>query len=131
MIHLALVDDRLVTIKEVSDKFQVSRHHLMKVVNKLALEGLIVSLQGRGGGIKAAFPASEVSVGQVVRKMEPSLQLIDCDGVECPISSACHLRPVLREATQAFVKVLDNYTIADVVKNKPVLLNLLQIDTEL
>ncbi len=124
MMHLAINTSELSTIKDISEKYNISKNHLMKVVNKLASLGYIESTQGRGGGISLAVMPEEIVVGDIVRAMEVTLDIIDCSGSQCPLLPACLLKGVLNEATTAFLKVLDQYTIADLVRNKPQLLKL-------
>lgn len=125
LMYLAITDDELSTIKEISERYCVSRNHLMKVVNRLATLGYIKSSQGRGGGIALALPAEEIAVGDIVRAMEQTLNMIDCEGTGCPLTPACLLKGVLNEAATAFLKSLDGYSIADLVKNRPQLIRLI------
>jgi len=128
MMHLAIIGDELSTINEVSELYNVSKNHLMKVVNKLATLGYVKSAQGRGGGISLAVSAKEIGVGDIVRAMESSLNVIDCEKAKCPIRSACFLKRVLTEASSVFLKSLDQYTIADLVRNKPQLEKIIYSD---
>lgn len=48
----------------------------------------------------------------------------------CVISPACRLKVALHEATQAFLDVLDNYTLADIATNSMVLSQLLDMRDE-
>ena len=125
LMFLALKNSTLSTIPEISKKFNISRNHLMKVVNELAGRGYVKSLQGRGGGVKLAYPAADITVGMIIREMEASLDLIDCDTSPCPIRSACELKIAVNKATDSFLRVLDDYTIADLVKPQKQLVNLL------
>lgn len=127
MMHLALISGEKVTIKEVSEIYRLSKHHLMKVVNKLAALGFITSAQGRGGGISSAKPPSEITVGAIVRAMEPSLNLIDCEANDCPIINVCSLSNILADASEIFLKYLDSYTIEDLIHNRIQILDLLSV----
>ena len=125
MIHLAIIQPNQATIKDISEKYKVSRNHLMKVVNKLVTHELIGATQGRGGGIRLINSPESIRVGDVVRVMESTDDLIDCAGSGCPITPACKLKHVLKESTQAFLAVLDGYTIKDITENKSVLIQLI------
>ncbi len=119
----ALDQDQTATISEVADFYQISRNHVMKVVYNLAQKNYIHSIRGKGGGIKLARPGKEIRIGQVVRDMEPNLHLVECFNPEakntCSIISDCRLIPVLREASNLFMSVLDRYTLASLVEEKP------------
>jgi len=90
----------------------------MKVVHRLAGLGYIESTQGRGGGITLAMAPHDIIVGQVVRHTEATLEVIDCAANNCPLTPGCLLKRALNKATKAFIDTLDEYTIADLVKNR-------------
>jgi Rrf2 family nitric oxide-sensitive transcriptional repressor len=132
LIYLAADPDHLATIDEIARRYGISRAHLMKVVHQLGLRGYVETVRGRGGGLRLARAPERIGVGEVVRATEENLALVECldaapGGSECVIESACGLRPVLREALAAFLRVLDGYTLADLVtRRRAPLLALLQ-----
>ena len=120
LMLLALEPDELHTIEEVARRYRISRNHLMKVAQTLVQEGFIDSLRGRGGGLRLAKPAARINLGTVIRKTEDSLALVECFDAErnnCIVSPACGLRGPLEQALAAFFKVLDGYSLADLVAN--------------
>ncbi|MGI9285706.1 MAG: Rrf2 family transcriptional regulator [Pseudomonadales bacterium] len=125
MMHLSLEPNQLDTIKDIAERYHVSRNHLVKVVHQLVNLGYLQSVQGRGGGITLAKPASKINVGKVVRQMEKSLNVIDCVAENCPLTPSCILKRAVNEATKSFLQVLDTYTVADLVKNRTQLLRLI------
>lgn len=119
LLYLAHKQDQMVTISELADFYKVSRNHLVKVVHNLGLQGYIVTTRGKNGGLKLARPASEIVVGDVVRKMEPDFELLECFNEatdHCVITRACSLKSVLVTARDNFLAMLDRYTIADAIK---------------
>ncbi|MDS4014011.1 MAG: Rrf2 family transcriptional regulator, partial [Candidatus Accumulibacter sp.] len=118
LIYLGSNTDRLVTIQEISDRFAVSRNHLMKVVNALIRAGFVEGLRGKGGGLRLARPPRQIVVGEVVRQMEPCMDLVECfaaEGCQCILDPGCKLKVGLSRALAAFLKVLDEMTLADLV----------------
>lgn len=99
------------SIAAVAEAQQIARNHAMKVVNELANAGLLATARGRGGGFTLGRPASEITIGAVVRLTEPDLRAARCE--ECALAANCGLIPVLRRASLAFLKVLDQHTLAD------------------
>jgi Rrf2 family nitric oxide-sensitive transcriptional repressor len=81
--------------------------------------------KGKGGGIFLCKAPSTISVGQVVRRLEATLDPINCDEPVCCIKEACLLKPALLEAMQAFLAILDKYTLADITQNDQCLVKLL------
>jgi Rrf2 family nitric oxide-sensitive transcriptional repressor len=132
LIYLGTKEDGLATIAEVARSYGISEHHLTKVAHQLGRAGYIVTLRGKGGGLRLARPAEEIGLGDVVRHTEPDMALVPCfgsaedpAGAPCPIVPACGLRGVLGEALQAFMAVLDRYTLADLVRRRVELRSLL------
>ncbi len=120
LIYLSLQQDRLSSIREIADAYEISESHLMKVVQALGQFGYVATLRGRGGGLKLAKPPSEINLGEVVRNTEDDLALVECfsSASECKIAGPCRLTHVLRKALEAFLQVLDEYTVADLLRPK-------------
>lgn len=121
LFYLANMDKETATIAEISDFYRISKNHLVKVVHQLSLQGFIISMRGKGGGIKLATNADKIKISDVVRKMEPHFTLVECFDSktnQCVITPACRLKSILNEALMAFFQVLERYTIADTVNNK-------------
>ena len=60
------------TIRDVAEAHRVSKAHLMKVVHSLSKLGYLTTVRGKGGGIRSARPPSDISVGGVIRDVEPT-----------------------------------------------------------
>lgn len=119
LIYLAAQPpDALVKIQQICDVFDISPNHLSKVVNKLARLGYIDSHRGRGGGLRLGEAPEKINVGRVAREMEPTLDPVDCSGLECVLLPRCRLKGVFAEASAAFIGVMDAYTLADLVEGE-------------
>lgn len=130
LIALGLRTPERTTAAEVGDAYGISTHHLLKVIQRLAELGYVETQRGKSGGIWLARAPEQIVVGQVVRELEPELGVVAClrEGAEpCAIDGACRLRGALHAATTAFLTVLDGYTLADVLKPKARLLQLLPL----
>ena len=130
LIYLgAKKQDELTTIQEISDAYNISKNHLMKVTHQLGQLGYIETIRGRGGGIRLAKLPAHISIGEVVRQTEEDFHLVECFDPEsnmCKIAPACQLKGVLAEALQAYLEVLDRYTVEDFLGNRNLLMQLLQ-----
>ncbi|WP_368652665.1 Rrf2 family transcriptional regulator [Ornithinibacillus sp. 4-3] len=110
--------EQLSTVQEISDKYQISKNHLTKVTHELGKLGIIETVRGRGGGIRLKLKPEEINIGEVVRKTEDDFYIVECFHCElnkCIITPVCKLKGVLGKALQAFIHVLDQYTLADFV----------------
>ena len=117
LMYLAVNPGALAKIKDISTVYKVSQNHLVKVVHKLVLLGYVHSTRGRGGGVILAKNPKAISVGEIVKKMENSIEIIDCKKENCPLMSNCLLKRALNVATNDFLSSLDKQTIHDLVKN--------------
>jgi Rrf2 family nitric oxide-sensitive transcriptional repressor len=126
LIYLALQEEtERSTITEISEHFEISRNHLVKIVNRLGKLGYVNTIRGKSGGITLKMPPGMIVIGQVVRNMEVQLNIVDCSNPPCPIIGQCKLKGVLNKARDAFMGVLDQYTLADLVKRPDELKRLL------
>jgi Rrf2 family transcriptional regulator, nitric oxide-sensitive transcriptional repressor len=127
LMHVGICGDKLTTINDIAKSFGISKAHLMKVVNDLSQMGYLETVRGRNGGIRLMREPRHINVGQVVRDTENQLSVLGCLERKgyCPIERVCVLRSALRDATQAFLAVLDAYTLADLVKPQRALSSLL------
>ena len=121
LLYLAQKGERS-TISEIADTYRISENHLMKVVNQLGRHGFVDAVRGKGGGIKLARPPELVKVGEVVRCTEETLDVLECLTHEyrggCNLAPSCGLKSVLREAQQAFLSHLDDYTLRDLLPKR-------------
>lgn len=127
LMFLAIKGDALSTIQEIAESFDISRAHLMKVVHQLGLMGYVTTVRGKNGGIRLLKVPEDIKIGAVVRDTEEDMAVLGCLDTPgyCIISKACILRRAFREATEAFLSVLDKYTLADLVKPRTALADLL------
>jgi len=117
LLFAASAGERLITIDETARTYDISRAHLMKVVNVLTRSGYLEGVRGRSGGFRLARPPAEINLGAVIRETEPDFALVECFTPDnrCLISRFCRLPNVLNEALNAFVATLDRYTLADLL----------------
>jgi Rrf2 family nitric oxide-sensitive transcriptional repressor len=131
LIFLVVHEDRLVTIAEMASAYGISQNHLMKIVHQLGQEGFIETVRGRGGGLKLGTSPECLKLGDIVRRTERHFHVVECFDQptnRCPISPACGLAGVLAEARDAFLAVLDRYSLADIVQERSALIRLLELD---
>ncbi|MEE4637523.1 MAG: Rrf2 family transcriptional regulator [Wenzhouxiangella sp.] len=117
LMYVGLKGEELSTIAEIAEAHGISRNHLMKVVQQMAAEGFVYSRRGKNGGIRLASSPDQLTVGEVVRKLEPNFGVADCMRADrkCVLVGVCRLRAKLREASEAFLRVLDDVSLADLL----------------
>jgi Rrf2 family nitric oxide-sensitive transcriptional repressor len=133
LIYLASRPGRICTVSEVADAYRLSRNHLLKVALRLRRMGFIDTTRGRAGGIRLAKNPAEINLGVLVRGTEEDFSLVECmqgAGGSCVISPICRLKGIFGEALEAYLAVLDRYTLADATRNHAGLKLLLGLDAE-
>lgn len=121
-------DNELASIKEISEVYDISHNHLGKIVHELTRLGLLESIRGRGGGIRLSKPPEEINIGHLIRLLESDFTLLECFDSEknhCVISPGCTLKHTLNKALHAFYKVLEEYTLDDLIQNEEELRSLM------
>ena len=128
LMYVALHPERRPTIGEIASSYSISKNHIMKVVHQLGVAGYLETVRGQSGGMRLARSADKIILGEVVRRTEPDLDLVPCfEAINktCVITPACKLRRALHQARAAFLAVLDEYSLADLIENREVLRSLL------
>jgi len=119
LIYLSTQPDKVVTIDEITDYYDVSRNHLVKVVHNLSSKGFIHTSRGKHGGMQLARKPEEISLGDVVRQIEANFDIVECfssANKTCRVLPICKLKSVLQQASEQFLVFLDQYSLADAVK---------------
>lgn len=119
LIYLSVYPDRLISTEEVSKAYDISKNHLVRVAQTLHKNGFINLYPGRSGGIKLARAPKDIVIGDVVRCAEPNFHLVECFDEKnntCSITPVCGLKSILYKALEAFLDVLSQYTLADIIK---------------
>lgn len=127
MIDLAMLmqggkgKDGVVQIKEIADRQKIPAKFLEQILLTLKNAGLLHSKMGVGGGYYLSRPASEISLGQIVRILDGPLAPIRCvsqmayEPCGCPDEETCGLRLTMLEVRNAIADLLDHTTLADVL----------------
>jgi Rrf2 family protein len=117
-----LVGRRLLRVSEIAQKEKMSVKFLEQVMLQLREAGYVSSERGKFGGYRLARPASQISLGQIVRLIDGPLAPIGCVSVSayepcsCPDEAHCGLRMVMLDVRNAIANILDRYTLANVVE---------------
>ncbi|MFC6673818.1 RrF2 family transcriptional regulator [Marinobacterium aestuariivivens] len=117
LFYVAINNDRLATLNEIADFYQISVEHLRKVVHALSKSGYLKTYRGKHGGIRLNRPADQINIGELVVQTEGPQPLIDCAGLECCLTSMCNLQNTLAQAQKAFIDTLSQYSLADMLNN--------------
>jgi Rrf2 family nitric oxide-sensitive transcriptional repressor len=116
LLFLATRTERT-TVSDVAEFFEISAHHVGKVVHQLGRLGYVRNHRGPGGGIELARSPGAIRVGQVIAEFEGNTHLLDCVGLpkQCMIQPGCLLRGVLAKAERVQMDYLNSVTLESIL----------------
>ena len=123
LMQLAAEPEGFASIARISTAFAISQDHVKKVVQNLTAAGYVETVRGRNGGIRLARAPEDINVGALIRQTEEDFELVACSS--CVIAPACELTAALDRALAAFMAVLNDVTLADLVVRRRKLASLL------
>jgi Rrf2 family nitric oxide-sensitive transcriptional repressor len=129
LMFAAVRGDKPFSVSEVAGKYDLSKNHLAKVVNRLVRTGHLKARRGRGGGVWLGRDPRTIRLGTLVRSTENESPLVECFATTtnlCLLTPACRLKGVLAQALDAFYHSLEQRTLADLVDNRATLTALLE-----
>lgn len=133
LIYLAVNEKNPCTINDIALGYDISKNHLMKVVQELSQKDFVLATRGKNGGIRLNRPPEQINIGQLVRSMEDDTKMVECFGSnnQCVITPSCQMKNIFLEAQDSFYAALEKYTLADLTgeKHRSGLVSLLSIDT--
>lgn len=120
LIHCAEAGDTLIKTAEISNHLDITKQNVFKIVFILSRAGFIAAMRGPSGGVKLAKPASQIRIGDVVRAIEVTDVEIDGEtgAAIAPERGSGSINRVFDDAMTAFVSVLDQHTLADLIQQR-------------
>ena len=112
----------MLQITELATKEKLPIKFLEQIFTQLKAAGYVKSRRGKFGGYSLARPTSRIKFGAVIRLIEGPLAPIRCVSqtsyarCSCPDEMHCGLRMLMLDVRNAIAKLLDRYTLADIVE---------------
>ncbi len=118
LIYLGQNADSRVTINQISEAYDISKNHLMKVVSNLTRSEFVAAQRGPGGGIQLNRPPEEINLSEVISATEKHLKELDAPGLNdhSHVTADARLSACLHHALEAYLETLGSFTLADVLK---------------
>jgi Rrf2 family protein len=108
-----------VVVGDLAEGEAIPRKFLESIMLALKHRGLVHSRKGRYGGYQLGRPASQISVGDVVRALDGPLALVSCVSKtayarceECVSERTCAVRRVFQQVRDETARILDGTTLA-------------------
>ena len=112
--------DAPVSIMSISSRQELSERYLEQLMSMLKKAGLVRSVRGAGGGYVLAKPADQISVGDVLRALEGSLEPVDCAGLDpeggCRAADSCVTKYVWQRINDSITQAVDTMMLKQLVE---------------
>lgn len=109
----------------ISARQGISERYLEQLMAMLKKAGLIKSIRGAGGGYVLAKDAKEISVGDVLRALEGSLEPVDCAAfhanTDCDAADNCVTKYVWKKINESINRTVDEMMIHDLVEESKIM----------
>ncbi|WDE98385.1 Rrf2 family transcriptional regulator [Lentisphaera profundi] len=119
LLHAAKNQGSLITSTEVAKVYNITQANSTQIVNTLKKKGYLIVKRGRyGGGFTLAAPPEEMRIGNIIKDIEPDLNLVQCFNKEknnCPIIDNCKLAGLMYSGLNAFLDKMNEQTLADII----------------
>lgn len=120
LIDLAQYSEQeAVSINSIAVRQNISERYLEQLVAKLKKAGLVTSVRGALGGYRLARPASDISVGDVLRALEGDIRAVTCSagtGEGCKSEELCVTKYVWQRINESIEKTVDEMTLEQLVE---------------
>ena len=119
-----------IPIIELARRNDIPKRFLEHIMLDLKERGWVDSVAGKRGGYRLAKSPAKITMGEVVRHFDGYLAPIACVSVSdykrCTQEPVCRFRRVMLQARNMVAKLMDNSTLADVMRGQPVSLSEVQ-----
>ncbi len=128
--HLAAARGRVVSAREIAERYRVPLALLMNLLKLCAAAGLVESVRGARGGYRLGRPAEKITLVELVEAIEGPLRLSQCHGAQsgdkqsagdkepssCQVGECCPIRVAINNVHMRLQGFLSEMTIADVAQ---------------
>jgi len=106
-----------VQLNLVSKNQEISEKYLGQLVIQLKDSGLIISSRGKTGGYMLAKKPKEITLKEIVEKLEGDICLVDCgkEETECSRSSFCVTRDIWKKLSDDMASSLNKITLQSLI----------------
>ena len=111
-------EQEAVSISSIAQRQKISESYLEQLVAKLKKAGLVISIRGAAGGYRLARPASDISVGDVLRALEGDVRAVICTAQTeegCEGEELCVTKYVWQRINESIEKTVDEMMIDQLV----------------
>ena len=108
-----------VSINSIATRQGISERYLEQLMTLLKKAGIIKSIRGAGGGYVLAREMSEISVGDVLRALEGSLEPVECAAFSqedsCEAAGGCVTKYVWQRINESINQTVNEISLKQLV----------------
>lgn len=113
-------EEEPVSISSIALRQDISERYLEQLMSRLKKAGLIKSIRGAGGGYVLAKPTEEISVGDILRALEGSLEAVECGGLHpemgCNTADRCVTKYVWQRINESINETVNEIKLDQLVR---------------
>lgn len=121
MVDLAVeYGGKPMSVAALAQKQGVSDAYLEQLIASLKRAGLVTSIRGAQGGYSLKKAPAEISVGEILKALEGSTDLIECvnsEHVDCNNACTCSARPLWLKLQKRINDVLSTTSLLDMAED--------------
>lgn len=119
---------RPLTIEEIARRAGTPKRFLEHILLEVRNAGVITSIRGRAGGYTLAKPPAEISLSDLLRRIDGPIAPLPCLSrsayqrcADCTDEATCRIRKVFAEVFWSYLVIIDSLTLDDMLRSDEVL----------
>lgn len=119
VLELASDPERQLSTTDIADKYEISTHHLAKVLRTLVRSGMVQAVRGAGGGYRFAGTINRTTLLDVIQIFETLASELDVplQGSQASAPLVEELKSITDEIDDLTKAVLDTITLETAINN--------------
>lgn len=118
-------DNKPMLIADIAKNEGLPKRFLEAILLDLKRGHILGSRMGAGGGYFLMKPASEIKISAIIRILDGPIALLPCVSLnfyqkceECKDEIICSIREMMQKVRDASLNIMDNTSLADLVKRE-------------
>lgn len=117
----------VVSIQAMAAEQHLPRKFLEQILNDLRRAGIVESRRGAAGGYRLSRSANDISLAEVIRRVDGALAPVSCvserfyEKCTCPDETRCPLRSIMKEVRDSVAVQMERTSVADLVARERLL----------
>ena len=119
MVELAKQpDNKPIPLRLLAENQQISPKYLEQMASSLKIAGLLESIRGADGGYRISKPAEKITVWDIYKVLDISVQPADCFGANCSRAKLCSVQKLWMELADSIAVILKSYNLKDLAQRE-------------